>query len=467
MFFPTLDSPVAAALHRKIASRSARTCVVGLGYAGLPLAVEIGRAAFDVTGVDTDPHKRATINAGLSDIPDVPNCAVADLLAAGRLRIIADLGYVDCPDIVTICVPTPLDSAGEPDLSCVTAAARALKAQLRPGVLVILESTTYPGTTEELLLGILEETGMTAGKDFFLAFSPERIDPGSAKWTAKNTPRVLGGLTPDCTALATSFFRTFVDEVVPVSSPRAAEMVKLLENTFRAVNIALVNEVALACEQIGVDVWEVIDAAATKPFGFMPFYPGPGSGGHCIPIDPCYLSWKGRQEGFDSKLADVAAEINAMMPARVVSKVSEALAREGQCIAGAKILLLGAAYKPGVGDVRESPALAVMALLLSSGAGVSYHDPHVARIDAGELPNGMHLESVTWSRDRLAAADCVIVLTDHPDFDYAELVAAARLIVDTRNAISVSASNVVTLGSPFPRTTRDCTATTFPEVFDK
>ncbi len=445
---PAFQSPHAFNLYQRIADRTATACVIGLGYAGLPLAIALGRTGFRVIGIDTDPRKRALINGGCSDIPDVPDSAVSDLVAAGRLTALPAPAAADRLDTIIICVPTPLRKTRDPDLSYVVSACHAVKEHLRPGMLVILESTTYPGTTDDLVRAILEESGFTAGEDFFLAFSPERIDPGNQTWTINNVPKVVGGLSPDCSALAGALYRTFVGEVVQVRSPRTAEMVKLLENTYRAVNIGMANEMALMCDRIGVDVWEVIDAAASKPFGFMPFYPGPGLGGHCIPVDPFYLSWKAREAGFEARFIDLAGQVNAAMPGHVVEIVADALGRRGVALTGARVNLMGIAYKAGVGDVRESPALDVLALLARRGAVVSYHDPFVPRIDPNLLPAGLALESTPLTQEWLGEADCVVVLTDHSVFDYGAVVAAAPLVVDTRNAVKVVAPHIVRLGAP-------------------
>ncbi|PND57587.1 UDP-N-acetyl-D-glucosamine dehydrogenase [Mycobacterium sp. ENV421] len=449
---PTFASPHAEALYERLSSRTARTGVIGLGYVGLPLAVEFGHAGFSVVGIDVDKRKCDAINSGTSYIADVPTSAVAALVEAGKLRAVPDLGAADDLDTINICVPTPLRKTRDPDMTYVVSAAQLVKEHLHPGMLVILESTTYPGTTEEVVRSILEETGLRAGHDFFLAFSPERVDPGNAKWNTKNVPKVVGGLTPDCSALAAELYGASIDRVVQVSSSRAAEMVKLLENTFRAINIGLVNEMALMCDRIGIDVWEVIDAAATKPFGFMPFYPGPGLGGHCIPIDPFYLSWKVKEVGFEARFIELAGQVNAAMPRHVVDKVADALNEQGKSIKNANILVMGVAYKPNVNDVRESPALDVIALLVKKGARVTYHDPFVPHVDAEHSALSEHLDSVPYSREVVAAADCVVVATDHKAFDYEELVAAARVIVDTRNAVKVAAPNVFKLGAPNPVT---------------
>ncbi|SBS75864.1 UDP-N-acetyl-D-glucosamine 6-dehydrogenase [uncultured Mycobacterium sp.] len=446
---PTFESPHAAALYEKLRARTARTGVIGLGYVGLPLAVEFGNAGFDVVGVDVDRRKCDVVNRGESHIRDVPTSAVATLVEAGKLRAVSDIHASDDLDTINICVPTPLRKTKDPDLSYVVSASNAIKANLRRGMLVILESTTYPGTTDEVVRSILEESGLKAGVDFFLAFSPERVDPGNEKWNTKNVPKVVGGLTADCAELAATLYGASIDEVVRVGSPRAAEMVKLLENTFRAINIGLANEIALMCDRIGINVWEVIDAAATKPFGFMPFYPGPGLGGHCIPIDPFYLSWKVKEVGFEARFIELAGQVNAAMPHHVLEKIADALNEHGKSIKGAKVLVMGVAYKPEVNDVRESPALDVIALLLKKGANVIYHDPFVPHIDGERWTGGHQMDSVPYSRDEVSGADCVVVLTNHQAFDYAELVSAAKLIVDTRNAVK-SSENVFKLGAPNP-----------------
>lgn len=447
---PSFQSPHAAKLYRKIVARTADTVVIGLGYAGLPLAVEFGNAGFTVLGIDTNQRKCQTINAGRSDIEDVPDAAVTALVRSGALRAAPAIAADDRIDTINICVPTPLRKTRDPDLSHVVAATRTVKDHLRPGMLVILESTTYPGTTQEIVQVILEETGLKAGADFFLAFSPERVDPGNETWTTRNVPKVVGGLTPDCTALASALYGASIDRVVEVSSPRVAEMVKLLENTFRAINIGLVNELAVTCDRIGVDVWEVVEAAATKPFGFMPFYPGPGLGGHCIPVDPVYLSWKVKQSGAETRFVDLATEINEAMPHHVVTKIGDALNEHGKAIKGASILLMGIAYKAGVSDVRESPALDVMALLLKKGARVSYHDRFVPALGAQRWTGRLDMASVAYSAETAAAADCVVVLTDHPGVDYRALATDARLVVDTRNVVKERGPHIFRLGAPTP-----------------
>lgn len=445
------ENPHAVALHQKLTNRAARTGVVGLGYVGLPLAVEFGNAGFHVVGIDVDARKVEAINRGESYIQDVPAESVKRLVDGGLLSASADAAVVRDLDTVNICVPTPLRKTKDPDLSYVVAAARAIKDHLHAGMLVILESTTYPGTTEEVVQSILEETGLKAGRDFFLAFSPERVDPGNPTWNTKNVPKVVGGLTPDCSALAATLYTASIDRVVQVSSPKVAEMVKLLENTFRAINIGMVNELALMCDQLGISVWEVIDAASTKPFGFMPFYPGPGLGGHCIPIDPFYLSWKVKEVGFEARFIELAGQVNSAMPHHVVDKVGDALNDLGKAIKGANVFVMGVAYKRDIDDVRESPALDVMALLLRKGANLTYHDPFVPAIDGEHWTGGQHMASVAYSQDAVAAADCVVILTDHSAFDYPAMVGAARAVVDTRNAIKFASPKVYKIGAPAPR----------------
>jgi len=445
---PTFDSPLAAALFGRLTSREARTGVVGLGYVGLPLALEFARAGFAVVGIDVDPRKCDGINAGESHVDYVPAAEIAAFVNAGKLVAVTDIAAAESLDTISICVPTPLNKSRNPDLSYVTSATHAVKAHLRPGMLIVLESTTYPGTTEELVKNILEETGLKAGTDFFLAYSPERVDPalpGSAL-----RPRVVGGLTSDCSALAAALYGAVVERIVHVSSLRAAEMTKLLENTFRAVNIGLVNEMALLCDRIGIDVWEIIEAAATKTSGFMPFFPGPGVGGHCVPIDPSYLSWKVREVGFDARFIELACQVNGSMPGHVVEKIAEALNECGKAIKGSKVLILGVAYKRNVSDIRESPSLQVMAMLLKKGALVSYHDPFVPQITGDQWPEGQQMHSVSYSETALRAADCVAILTDHTDFDYAAILSNAQVLIDTQNAIKTAAPTVFKLGAPNP-----------------
>jgi UDP-N-acetyl-D-glucosamine dehydrogenase len=422
-------SVTAAMLADKIQSRTARVGVVGLGYVGLPLAVEFGEAGFHVTGIDLSEGKAARVNAGDSYIGDVPSSALEPLARSGRLRATTDFSVIRDLDTINICVPTPLRKTKDPDMSYIIAACEEIAQYFHPGLLVILESTTYPGTTDELVLPMLEKSGLKVGTDFFLCFSPERVDPGNAKFQTKNIPKVVGGSTPACTELGRLFYSQALETVVPVSSTQVAEMVKLLENTFRMINIGLVNEMAVMCDGMGINVWEVISAAATKPFGFMPFYPGPGLGGHCIPIDPFYLSWKTKQAGIEARFIELAGYINGQMPHFVVNKVQNALNDVGKPVKGSKIHIYGVAYKRDIEDVRESPALDIIHLLQKRGAMISFSDPHVPEI---------RLEDATLLAQDTAAlktADCVVIVTDHAAFDYKALVAQAALIVDTRNAL--------------------------------
>ncbi len=445
-------------LRDRIERREAVVCVVGLGYVGLPLAVTFAEAGFRVVGVDTDAERVAAVNAGRSHVPDVASESVARLaLDEGRLS--AETGYdaVGEADAVLICVPTPLGKTRDPDVSYIVAAASEVAPRLREGALVVLESTTYPGTTEELVLPRLLERhphaldsrfrgndgmsargkGLEVGRDFFVAFSPERVDPGREDWTIANTPKVIGGVTEACTEAAACLYGAAIERVVAVSSSRAAEMVKLLENTFRAANIALANEMAIMCGHLGLDVWEVIDAASSKPFGFMPFYPGPGLGGHCIPVDPHYLVWKMRTLGYTARFIQLADEINSAMPQHVVLEVTRALGSESKPLNGARVLVLGVAYKPDVGDTRESPALDLIHLLRQQGAVVEYHDPLAPYIrEAGLEMASVGTEGEPTLGEALASADCVVVVTDHSSYDWADVVARSRLVVDTRNAVA-------------------------------
>jgi UDP-N-acetyl-D-glucosamine dehydrogenase len=421
----------AARLIERFRSRQARVGVIGLGYVGLPLAVEFAEAGFHVTPVDVDAAKVASVGQGESYIPDIPSDRLRPLVEQGRLTPSSDFDVLAQVDAVSVCVPTPLRKTKDPDLSYVVAAIEQVAVRLRPDQLIVLESTTYPGTTEEVVRPMLERGGLRAGRDFFLAFSPERVDPANAEWHTGNTPKVVGGTDAASTEVACALYDQIVDRTVPVSSTGVAEMVKLLENTFRAVNIGLVNELALMCRQMNIDVWEVIDAARTKPFGFMAFYPGPGLGGHCIPIDPFYLSWKARQSGFESRFIELAGHINASMPRYVVERVGEALNSVGKPIKGARVHLYGMAYKADVGDFRESPAIDVARLLEQRGAEVSYSDPHVPVVDE----HGFTLRAVPEAAALEAGVDCAVVITSHRRFDYDALVARAPLIVDTRNAL--------------------------------
>jgi UDP-N-acetyl-D-glucosamine dehydrogenase len=416
-------------LDQKIARGEAVVGTLGLGYVGLPLSVEFASAGLRVTGFDLDQGKIDALNRGASYVQDVPSERLAALVADGRLRGTTDFAGLGECDAVVICVPTPLGKTKDPDLSMVVEASKAIAARLRPGQLVVLESTTYPGTTEELILPLLSERGLKVGESFFLAFSPERVDPGNPRFGTRNTPKIIGGVTPTCTRVARTLYGKAVDTVITVSSTRAAETVKLLENTFRSVNIGLVNEVALMCDRLGVDVWEVIDAAATKPFGFMPFYPGPGLGGHCIPIDPLYLSWKLKTLNYRARFIELAGEINSGMPEHVCDRVAVALNERERSVRGSRVLVLGVAYKRDVEDVRESPALDIIKILERRGARVSYHDPHVASVQL----DGLSLRSAELM-PAVREADVVVIVTDHSAYRYAEIVQAARLVVDTRNA---------------------------------
>jgi len=413
-----------------IRDRTARLGIIGQGYVGLPLAVEFGRAGFSVVGIDTDLDRVGALQAGRSCTPDLSSEELTALMRAGRYEATSDYRVLDTADVVIICVPTPLRKSKDPDISFIVTAASEVAVRFHPGQLIVLESTTYPETTEELLLPVFQARGARLGEDFFLAFSPERIDPGNPTFKVGDIPKVVGGVTPQCTRLAAALYGQIVPRVHEVSSPKVAELAKLYENVFRNVNIALANEFALMCRRLGVSTKEVIDAAATKPFGFMPFYPGPGIGGHCIPVDPLYLSWKLRLDGYESRFIALADEINRGMPAYVVDVVAEALNQRRRCLNGAQILALGVAYKRGVGDMRESPAIEVIKRLSDKGASVSYADPRVPAFAA----DGVSLKAVDLTAEAVAAADCVLILTDHPEFDYRRIVDKAALVVDTRNA---------------------------------
>ena len=415
----------------KIRRHEARCGIIGLGYVGLPLALEFARAGFRVTGIDVDRGKVDAIMAGRSYVVDVSDAEIAEQVAAGRLMATSDFAAIAELDTVNICVPTPLRKTKDPDLTFVVSAVNEIRRHLRRGQLVILESTTYPGTTEEVVLPALEASGLQVGRDFCLAFSPERIDPGNPQFNTRNIPKVVGGVTPACTKMAAALYAECVDQVIPVSSTRVAEMVKLLENTFRSVNIGLVNEIALMSHALGVDVWEVIDAAKTKPFGFMAFYPGPGLGGHCIPIDPFYLSWKAKMNGFEPRFIELAGHINESMPRFVVEKITDALNRHKKSVRGSRVHILGVAYKAGVNDIRESPALNVMKILTDKGAMLSYSDPYIPAI----REEGLCLDSLPQKNGWLANIDCVVVLTAHREFDYGSVGESAPLVVDTRNAL--------------------------------
>ena len=414
----------------RIRSRTAKIAIIGQGYVGLPLAMEFATVGFRVVGLETDLEKVGALAVGRSYIQDVDSARLQDLIRLGRYSVTADAAVVAQCDAVVICVPTPLGKSKDPDISFVMAAAEEVAKHLRAGQLVVLESTTYPGTTEEALLPLFEGGGLRVGSDFWLAFSPERIDPGNRVFRVRDIPKVVGGVTRVCTAVAAELYRGIVAQVTEVSTPKVAELAKLYENVFRNVNIALANEFALMCGRLGVNTREVIDAAATKPFGFLPFYPGPGIGGHCIGIDPIYLAWKMRLSGFDSRFIQLADEINRSMPAHTVDMVVEALNRQRRCLNGSTILALGVAYKRGVGDTRESPALEVIERLKEGGAEVAFADPYVSSVTISGTP----MKAIEATDDEIAKADCVLILTDHPEFDYRRIVELAKLVVDTRGA---------------------------------
>ena len=422
-------SKTADALLEKAQRRDVVFGIVGLGYVGLPLAVELARAGYRVLGYDVNPRVVDGLNAGRSHVKDVTDAQLAAIRE--RFTATSDAARLSEPDAISICVPTPLSKFKDPDVSFIVAATDAVKRTLRRGQAIMLESTTYPGTTREILLPALESTGLKVGEDFFLAFSPERVDPGNPVYGTRNTPKVVGGITPDCRRVAIGLYQPAIDTLVPVSTTEAAELVKLLENTFRSVNIGLVNEMAIVCDKLGVDVWEVIEAAATKPFGFMKFLPGPGLGGHCIPIDPHYLAWKMRGLNYKTRFIDLAGELNTEMPVFWVRKVAEALNGQGRALRGASVLVLGVAYKRDIEDLRESPALDIIRLLEQQGARVSYHDPHVPSFQE----DGREYRSVPLTPAALEAADCVMVVTDHSAIDFPLVRRHARLAVDTRHAL--------------------------------
>jgi UDP-N-acetyl-D-glucosamine dehydrogenase len=432
-------------LSEKLESRTARVSVIGLGYVGLSLATELAKAGFEVRGVDLDLERVSLLNQGQSYLVDVPTEALKPLVASKRLTASVSFAEAATSDALIICVPTPLRKSKEPDISFILSAVDSLLPYLRPGQLLILESTTYPGTTEEVVQPKLEAHGLVIGRDCFVAFSPERVDPGNKRFTTANIPKVVGGVTPSCTRLAAALYRQVTSSVFEVSSPRVAETAKLLENTFRSVNIALANELAFACRKIGVDPWEVIDAAATKPFGFMPFYPGPGIGGHCIPVDPLYLSWKVRLTGYEAQFIALADQINRAMPEHVVALVGDALNDRGRPLKGSSVLILGVTYKPDVNDIRESPALEILEMLERKGVSVSYADPFTPQLALGPAK----LSAVEATPEALAAADCVVILTNHSSFDYGVIAERAALVVDTRNALKmhrrIGTSSIVTL----------------------
>ncbi len=426
--------PAARALIDRFEKGQARVGVIGLGYVGLPLAVVLGGAGHEIIGVDVDPKKVESLQRGASYIGDVPSEDVARLVSAGRLVASTSVEALAGADGVSVCVPTPLRKTGDPDLSYIVSAVQSLRPVLHREMVIILESTTYPGTTREMLLPELESTGLKVGEDIFLAFSPERVDPSRKDWTTANTPKVVGGVTPACTEVAAAMYGSAIRSIVRVSSAEVAEMAKLLENTFRAVNIGLVNEMALMCDRLGIDVWEVIEAAATKPFGFMKFTPGPGLGGHCIPIDPLYLSWKLKSLKYNARFIELASEINTGMPRYVVQRIQDALNDAGKAIRGSRLLIVGVTYKPDVSDLRESPALDVIGLLREKGAVVEYFDPHVPSLEH----EGRDLQSVPDLLRAARRSDCVVIITNHSRIDYRALAEAAPLIFDTRNAIGAA-----------------------------
>jgi UDP-N-acetyl-D-glucosamine dehydrogenase len=420
---------IAQELINKAERRQIHFGIVGLGYVGLPLAVELAEAGYRVLGFDINPDVVEGLNAGQSHVKDVSDAQLRK--QCERFSATTDMSRLSEPDAISICVPTPLSKFKDPDVSYIVAATDAVKKRLRRGQAVILESTTYPGTTREIMLPALESTGLKVGHDFFLAFSPERVDPGNPHYGTRNTPKVVGGITPDCRRVAVALYQPAIDTLVPVSTTEAAELVKLLENTFRSVNIGLVNEMAIVCDKLGVDVWEVIEAASTKPFGFMKFLPGPGLGGHCIPIDPHYLAWKMRGLNYKTRFIDLAGELNTEMPEFWVRKLSEALNGQGKAVRGAAVLVLGVAYKRDIDDIRESPALDIIRLLRGQGARVTYSDPHVPRF----REDGQEFRSVELTPAVVGAVDCVMIVTDHTSVDYGMIKRAAKLVVDTRNAL--------------------------------
>jgi UDP-N-acetyl-D-glucosamine dehydrogenase len=419
-------------LLNKLTTKQAKVAILGLGYVGLPLATVFVQAGYKVIGIDPDEQKVAALQRGISYVQDVPTEEVAKHVSSGMLLATEDFSTIKDVDAVSICVPTPLRKTGDPDLSYILNVTEKLTEFVHPGMVVVLESTTYPGTTREILLPKLTEVrNLSIGKDFFLAFSPERVDPGRKDWTTVNTPKVIGGITPACSQVASTWYAQALQRVVPVSSAEVAEMTKLLENTFRMINVGLVNEMAIMCRRLGIDVWEVIDAAATKPFGFMKFTPGPGLGGHCIPIDPLYLSWKLRSLNYNARFIDLASEINTNMPRYIVGIIQDALNTHSKPLNGSHVLILGVAYKPDIDDIRESPALDVIGLIRQKGAKVSYHDPYIPEIKHDDWD----MVSVSDVSEAARAADCVVIITDHRSYDYMALLESSTLIVDTRNAL--------------------------------
>ena len=430
-------------LKSKITDRSAKIGIIGLGYVGLPLAVEFGKAGFSVTGFDNDVSKVGEVQKGSSYIPDVPSEDVGDLTSSKKLSATTDKTLLNKMDVIIICVPTPLRKTKEPDISFILQAAEDINSNLRRGQLIVLESTTYPGTTEEVILPKLGGNGLKVGKDIYIAFSPERVDPGNKEYKTKDIPKVVGGVSETCTELTTLLYSQIIKDVISVSSTRSAEMVKLLENTFRAVNIGLINELAIMCNKMNLDIWEIIEAAKTKPFGFMPFYPGPGLGGHCLPCDPIYLSWKARSHGIEARLIELAAEINSCMPQHVVDRVIDGLNSQKKALKGSKILVVGITYKKDINDMRESPALAIVNSLIEKEAKIQYHDPLVPdfKID------GLKLKSLDLTKENISSSDCVVIITDHAELDYKLIAENAKLILDTRNAMRhfKGSSNIITL----------------------
>ena len=428
-------------LHEKILDRSARVGIIGLGYVGLPLAVEFAKAGYKTVGIDVDDRRVNDISAGRSYIQDVPEAELKSVVGGGKLTATTDCSVLKHVDSVSVCVPTPLRKTKDPDIQYIVDATARIKENLHRGLLIVLESTTYPGTTDEILLSEFTGAGLQVGRDFYLAFSPERVDPGNPHYGTHNTPKIIGGVTPECTRLAQQLYERVVERVIPVSSTKAAEMVKLLENTFRMVNIGLVNEIAIMCDKLNLDVWEIIEAAATKPFGFMPFYPGPGLGGHCIPIDPLYLSWKLKLLNYNARFIELASEINTNMPEYVSTKVGRALNKRRKAVNGSSILVLGISYKRDISDTRESPALDIIRLLQEEGASVSYSDPYNPELKLDRGP----LRSLTLTPENLRSFDCVVLVADHRAFDYDLIAREASLIVDCRNALPKGAKNVVKL----------------------
>jgi UDP-N-acetyl-D-glucosamine dehydrogenase len=441
-------------LLTKIEDKSARVSVIGLGYVGLPLAAGMAKCGYRVVGVDANPEKVAAVNRGVSYIPDVPSTDIKSLLDKGLLCATANYEALQEVEVVFICVPTPFDSMKSPDLTYVRQAAMGITPFLHPGQLVVLQSTTYPGTTEEVVQPILEQSGLMAGTDFFLAFSPERIDPGRTDFTVENTPKVIGGINPESASLAGALLARLTPQIHLVSSPRAAEMTKLLENIFRSVNIALVNELAVLSERMGIDFWEVIEAAKTKPFGFIPFYPSPGVGGHCIPVDPYYLSWKAREYDFYTRFIELAAEVNGDMPYHTVNIVRQGLNRHGKSLRNAKILILGVAFKENIDDARNSPAERVIELLVKEGAHIFYHDPYVPHFEVGGdvvLKNKTRYDSIELTPQLLAEMECVVIVTGHTNIDYNWIVKQSLLVIDTRNVtrnVLENRDKILRLGAP-------------------